>query len=114
MMRVMTLAITAATLLGVGLLLSGVVSADNDRAIPAIGVASPNPGEVSVVWSASTDTDGHKDYRLSWSTATSGVYSWSEPNTDTGGNVHPGKAADLPHDHGPAGQHLLRGAPRLL
>ena len=85
----MTLAIAVA-LLCIGLMLNGVASADNDRAIPTIGVSSPNQGELSVVWSAPTDTGGHKDYRLSWSTETSGVHSWSEPNTDTRGNHYPG------------------------
>ena len=92
MRKSITLAIAAA-LISVALLLSAVVFADNDRAIPAIGVGSPNPGELSVVWSGPADTDGHKDYRLSWSTETSGVHSWSKPNTETGGNHYPGSSA---------------------
>ena len=89
-LRVAMLAITAMAVLGVGVLLTGVVSA-NDQAIPTVRVSSPNPGELSISWSAPENTTDHKDYRVSWSQNTNGIHSYTKENTDEGGNVYPAK-----------------------
>ena len=89
-LRVVILAITAMAVLGVGALLAGVVSAD-DQDIPTVRVSSPNPGELSISWSAPENTTDHKDYRVSWSQNTNGIHSYSKANTDEGGNVYPAK-----------------------
>ena len=89
-LRVVILAITAMAVLGVGALLTGVVSAD-DQAIPTVRVSSPNPGELSIDWSAPENTTDHKDYRVSWSQNTNGIHSYTKENTDEGGNVYPAK-----------------------
>ena len=89
-LRVVILAITAMAVLGVGALLTGVVSA-NDQAIPTVRVSNPNPGELSITWSAPENTTDHKDYRVSWSQNTNGIHSYTKENTDEGGNVYPAK-----------------------
>ena len=89
-LRVAMLAITAMAVLGIGVLLTGVVSAD-DQAIPTVRVSSPNPGELSISWSAPENTTDHKDYRVSWSQNTNGIHSYTKGNTDEGGNVYPAK-----------------------
>ena len=89
-LRVAMLTITAMAVLSVGVLLTGVVSA-NDQAIPTVRVSSPNPGELSITWSAPENTTNHKDYRVSWSQNTNGIHSYTKANTAEGGNVYPAK-----------------------
>ena len=61
---------------------------DPDRSIPAIGVASPATGTIEVVWGAPGDTDTLNSYRVMWAQEGQS-HSYSEANTDTGGNAYP-------------------------
>ena len=61
---------------------------DAGRAIPTIGVTSPSPETVQVVWGVPGDTDKLSSYRVMWALEGQS-HSYSEANTDTGGNAYP-------------------------
>ena len=61
---------------------------DPDRSIPAIGVSSPAAGTIEVIWGAPGDTDTLNSYRVMWALEGES-HSYSETNTDTGGNAYP-------------------------
>ena len=85
------LGLSAAVLLamaGLGYGLHVAYADDAGRAIPTIGVTSPSPETIQVVWGAPVDTDTLSSYRVMW--APEGrSHSYSEANTDTGGNAYP-------------------------
>ena len=83
--------LVAAVLLAMAGLGYGLHVADADdagRAIPTIGVTSPSPGTIQVVWGAPGDTDTLNSYRVMWALEGQS-HSYSEANTDTGGNAYP-------------------------
>ena len=93
MCKVRTLAflVAAAAALGVVNFTYTAFADDPDRSIPTMDVSSPSPGAIHVVWGTPGDTDGLSSYRLSW--GPDGGTSYTEPNTDTGGNAYPGAPA---------------------
>ena len=85
------LGLSAAVLLamaGLGYGLHVAYADDTGRAIPTIGVTSPSPETVQVVWGAPGDTDTLNSYRVMWALEGQS-HSYSEANTDTGGNAYP-------------------------
>ena len=76
------------TVAGMGYGLHVADADDTGRAIPTIGVTSPSPGTIQVVWGAPGDTDTLNSYRVMWALE-SQSHSYSESNTDTGGNAYP-------------------------
>ena len=85
------LGLSAAVLLamaGLGYGLHVAYADDAGRAIPTIGVTSPSPETIQVVWGAPGDTDTLNSYRVMWAPEGQS-HSYSEANTDTGGNAYP-------------------------
>ena len=85
------LGLSAAVLLamaGLGYGLHVAYADDTGRAIPTIGVTSPSPETIEVVWGAPGDTDTLNSYRVMWAPEGQS-HSYSEANTDTGGNAYP-------------------------
>ena len=85
------LGLSAAVLLamaGLGYGLHVAYADDAGRAIPTIGVTSPSPETIQVVWGAPGDTDTLNSYRVMWALEGQS-HSYSEANTDTGGNAYP-------------------------
>ena len=85
------LGLSAAVLLamaGLGYGLHVAYADDAGRAIPTIGVTSPSPETIQVVWGAPGDTETLNSYRVMWALEGQS-HSYSEANTDTGGNAYP-------------------------
>ena len=85
------LGLSAAVLLamaGLGYGLHVAYADDAGRAIPTIGVTSPSPETIRVVWGTPGDTDTLNSYRVMWALEGQS-HSYSEANTDTGGNAYP-------------------------
>ena len=85
------LGLSAAVLLamaGLGYGLHVAYADDAGRAIPTIGVTSPSPETIQVIWGAPGDTDTLNSYRVMWALEGQS-HSYSEANTDTGGNAYP-------------------------
>ena len=76
------------TVAGMGYGLHVADADDAGRAIPTIGVTSPSPGTIQVVWGTPGDTDTLNSYRVMWALEGQS-HSYSESNTDTGGNAYP-------------------------
>ena len=76
------------TVAGMGYGLHVAYADDTGRAIPTIGVTSPSPETIQVVWGAPGDTDMLASYRVMWAPEGQS-HSYSEANTDTGGNAYP-------------------------
>ena len=76
------------TVAGIGYGLHVAYADDAGRAIPTIGVTSPSPETIQVVWGAPGDTDTLNSYRVMWAPEGQS-HSYSEANTDTGGNAYP-------------------------
>ena len=76
------------TVAGMGYGLHVAYADDAGRAIPTIGVTSPSPETIQVVWGAPVDTDTLSSYRVMWALEGQS-HSYSEANTDTGGNAYP-------------------------
>ena len=76
------------TVAGLGYGLHVAYADDTGRAIPTIGVTSPSPETIQVVWGAPGDTDTLNSYRVMWAPEGQS-HSYSEANTDTGGNAYP-------------------------
>ena len=68
---------------------------DPGRSIPSVTATSSAPGEISVTWSAPSDQDTLKDYRLTYGVMNNGVgfTTYTAANSSTGGNVYPGRNA---------------------
>ena len=76
------------TVAGMGYGLHVAYADDAGRAIPTIGVTSPSPETIQVVWGAPGDTETLNSYRVMWALEGQS-HSYSEANTDTGGNAYP-------------------------
>ena len=62
---------------------------DPGREIPTVGVSSPSSGEIRVIRGTPSDTDSLSPYRVSWGVWGNGFTSYSDANSDTGGNAYP-------------------------
>ena len=83
------LAIVILAILGTTFGLSVALADTSERAIPAIGAASPSAGTIHVTWETPGDVDTLNSYRVSWSQDDSGMTSYREANSSTGGNAYP-------------------------
>ena len=59
------------------------------REIPGLEATSSAASAIVVTWETPADTETLSSYRVSWGLWENGLTSYSEPNSDTGGNAYP-------------------------
>ena len=96
MTKVLSFSVLTAVIIAIAALAYGLHIAQAntpERAIPAMDATSPSAGAIRVTWEPPSDTDTLNSYRVSWSQDSSGMTSYKEDNSATGGNAYPASPA---------------------